>query len=379
MQRVIYTLVLLASFFPLHVSGGEIKIVGSLGLTGKYRDIADMQYKGFMLWEEEVNKKGGLLGKKVKVLIHDDRSDPETAKRLYESIIVEEKADLLFAPYSSEITEAVAPVVERYGYPVITSGASSDRLWQKGYKNIFGLYSPASSYATGFLELLVLKGLKTIAILYADDAFSVEIASGTKRWAERLGLELSLYEGFKKGEIPSHIITKLMELKPDAVIVCGHLEESINVLRSIKKKGWFPSAYFASVGPALKRFYEVMGRDAEGVFSASQWEPNNGIKGSREFYSAFIRKYRIEPSYHAASAYASGLLIEEAVRRAGSLDRDKIRNILSMMDTITPLGRFRVNKSGLQIKHMNLIIQWQKGKKEIVWPEELATSKPVWR
>jgi len=90
-------------------------------------------------------------------------------------------------------------------------------------------------------------------------------------------------------------------------------------------------------------------------------------------------KYRIEPSYHAASAYAAGLLIEEAVRRAGSLDRDKIRNILSMMDTITPLGRFRVNKSGLQIKHMNLIIQWQKGKKEIVWPEELATSKPVWR
>jgi len=170
MQRVIYTIVLLASFFPLHVSGGEIKIAGSLGLTGKYRDIADMQYKGFMLWEEEVNKKGGLLGKKVKVLIHDDRSDPETAKRLYETIIVEEKADLIFTPYSSEITEAVAPVVEQYGYPVITSGASSDRLWQKGYKNIFGLYSPASTYASGFLELLVLKGLKTIAIIYADDA-----------------------------------------------------------------------------------------------------------------------------------------------------------------------------------------------------------------
>lgn len=383
MKRIIYFILITLILYVNTVFSEEkeIKIGLSLSLTGRYREMAEMQYLGFLLWEEEVNRKGGVLGRKIKLLIQDDRSDPETAKGIYHSLINKEKVDLLFSPYSSEITEAVIPVIEKEGYPLIASGASSDRLWRKGYKNIFGLYTTAGNYTAGFLELLLLKDIKKIAIIHTDDAFSLELASGTKKRAERLGLEIVLYEGFHKGEeIPEYIIKKLKDLRPDGIILGGHFEEAINMLKIFKKIKWYPKAYFASVGPALERFYKIAGKDAEGVFSASQWEPENGMPGSLEFYNAFVKRFSKEPSYHAATAYAAGMLLEEALKRTGSFDRSKIREVLSLMDIFTILGRYNVDASGKQIKHYNLVIQWQKGKKKIVWPEEVAKAKPIfWR
>lgn len=382
MQRLSYPLMLLFLFlaFSFHASAEEIKIGVSLGLTGKYGEIADMQLKGFILWQEEVNKKGGLLGRKVRLIVHDDKSDPELARSIYEALIKKDNVDLLFAPYSSEITEAIAPVVERYGYPILVSGASSDKLWQQGYRYLFGVYSPASTYASGFLKLLVLNGLKTIGVIYAYDVFSVEVARGAKTLSERLKLDLLLFETFKKDrEIPEEIVKRLKELRPDALIVCGHLKESVDILKLLKKVRWYPRAYFASVGPNLDKFYEIAGRDGEGVFSSSQWEPENGLKGSLDFYKSFIRRFNKKPSYHAATAYSAGKLLEEALMRVGSLDREKIREVLSLMDTLTIIGRYKVNRSGMQINHINLTIQWQNKRREIIWPEEMATRKPIFR
>lgn len=371
------TFILLAS----HVfSAEEIKIGLSLGLTGRYSEMADMQHKGFLLWQKDVNSRGGTLGRKIKLIVHDDRSEAEETKRIYEMLIKDEEVDLLFAPYSSELTEAVAPVIEKYGYPVIVSGASSDRLWKRRYKNLFALYSPATNYTAGFLELILLKGFKDIAIIYADDSFSIEVAKGTKKWAERLGLKIILNESFKKGHpIPEEIIQEIRLHKPQVIIMAGHFDESIDMLRVFKKIRWYPRAYFASVGPVLEKFYKTAGKDAEAVFSASQWEHDNGMPESLEFYNYFIKTYRKEPSYHAAAAYGAGRILEEAIKRAGTIDRDKLREVLSMMDTVTLLGRYKVDSTGMQTKHLNLIIQWQKGKKKIVWPEDMANAKPIFR
>lgn len=359
-----------------------IKVGLTLGLTGKYSEMSNMQMKGFKLWEKDVNNKGGILGRKIRLIIYDDKSDPLIAKALYEHLIMRDKADLVFGPYSSEITEAVLPVTEQYGYPVLTSGASSDKIWQKGYNYVFGVYIPASKYTVGFLELLVIKGFNDIAIVYADDSFSKSIADGTKKWAERFGLNILLFEGFKKGtkDLDS-IAIKVNASNAQALIVCGHLDEAVNMKLSLKNMGWQPKAYFASVGPAVQAFHERLGANADGVFSSSQWEHHSrlNLPGCHEFYDAYMRTYDKAPSYHAASAYAAGQILEAAIKKTKSLDRKKIRDVLSAMDTMTILGRYGVDKTGMQIKHFNLIIQWQNGKKEVVWPEELRTAKPVFK
>jgi branched-chain amino acid transport system substrate-binding protein len=371
-------------FIALPASAQEplIKIGVSLGLTGKYSEMSNMQMKGFRLWEKEVNSRGGILGRKIKLIIYDDKSDPRTAKSLYEHLILNDKVDIVFGPYSSEITEAVLPITEKHGYPLLVSGASADRLWQKGYKYIFGIYTPASRYSAGFLELLVKNDLQDIAIVHADDAFSLDIANGTKKWAERFGLKVVLFEGFKKGtENLDFIALKAKASKAQVLIVCGHFNESVKMRKSLKKINWQPKAYFASVGPALPAFQANLKSDANYVFSSSQWEHHEEttIPGCKEFYHAFIHAYNETPSYHTATAYAAGQILEAAIKNAGSIERQKLRAVLLSLDTITVIGRYGVDKKGQQIRHFNVIVQWQNQEKKIVWPEGLKTADPIFR
>jgi branched-chain amino acid transport system substrate-binding protein len=355
-----------------------IRIGLSLSLTGKFSRMSDQQFKGFKLWERDVNGRDGILGRPVQIIVYNDGSSPQKARELYERLIVKDKVDLLFAPYSSEITEQILPLAEEYGYPLLASGANADGLWRSGNRYLFGMWQPASTNAVGFLELLVLNNFKRVAIAYADDSFSTDAAAGTKKWAERFGLKVVFFENFREGASGrDELVKRIKAAEPQALIVCGHLVEAVDVRRSMKALKWYPRAYYAS-GAALEAFHEELGSDADYTFSNSLWEYGGG-PGGREFYEAFLDAYKEAPSYHAATAYAAGQIMEEAIKRAGGLNREKIRDILSSTDMLTIMGRYGVDKTGMQTKQFNLVVQWQKGKKEIVWPEKAETGKAVFK
>jgi branched-chain amino acid transport system substrate-binding protein len=364
------------------VASEPIRIGLTLGLTGKYAKLGDMQKKGFRLWENHINEKGGILGRQVEMIIYDDESDPVTAQMLYRKLIKKDGVDLLLGPYSSGITEAVAPITEKEKFPLLVSGASADSLWQKDYRYLFGVFTPASKYAVGFLELLVMQGFRSVAIVSADDPFSKSISDGTKKWAERFGLDILLFERFKKGKTDLDEFARMAKSSgAEVLIVCGHFNESVNMKESLRRVGWDPKAYFASVGPVINAFYEKLGEDSERVFSSSQWEFHelSSFPGAKHFYDAFYDIYGVRPSYHAATAYAAGDILAAAVEKAKRLVRDDIRDILSNMDITSVVGRYGVDETGMQIRHFPVIIQWQAGKKEIVWPKELRTAEPVFR
>ncbi len=360
-------------------AGDTVRIGVTLGLTGRYSEMSGMQEKGFRLWAKEINERGGLLGHPVELVIYNDGSDPGTAAKKYEKLITVDKVDLLFGPYSSGITAAVMPVTEKHGYPLLVTGASSDGLWEKGYTGVFGMYTSASKYTVGFLEMMVLEGTKKIAVFFADDNFSRYSAKGTKEWAERFGLEILKYEEFSR-EVPDldSYLLGARNAGAEAVIVCGHFNEAVKMARSLAGMRWSPAAY-ASVGPALDRFGEVLGVKAEGIFSSSQWESSCKLcpPPFRDFSNHFLAAYGEKPSYHAASAFAGGQVVEEVLNLTGSLDREKFKKTVFSLDTTTLLGRFGVDSRGVQVRHFPLIIQWQKGKKEVVWPRDLKTAEPV--
>lgn len=356
-----------------------IQIGVSLGLTGKYAPLARMQERAYRLWEKVTNDNGGIMGRQVQVVIYDDQSNPVTAKTLYLRMIQEEKSDLLFGPYSSSLTNIVAPIAEQYGYPILAAGASADSIWHKGYNFIFGVYSPASRYTLGFVELALANELTTLAIISVDDPFARSVAEGTDKWALRLGLNVVFRKSFSKRTdqlVP--IAREVMNSGAQALIMCGHFDEAIDMRRALHEIQWYPRAYYATVGPVLQGYYEQLRETAEGTFSSTQWMHYDKLPfpGNKDFYDRFVSAYNVEPSYQAAAAYASGVLLKSAIEKAGSLNRKRIRDAIAQMDVMTLLGRYGVDRTGMQIRHFALITQWIEGRKEVVWPVELSTRAP---
>ena len=158
-----------------------IRIGASLSLTGTYAAIAQNQHRGYQLCVKHMNEKGGVLGRKLELVVYDDGSDPATAVRLYEKLIVQDKVDLVLGPYGSLITDSVASVTEKHRMPMVTHAATTS-IFKKGRKFIFMVYPPGEVYFEGLLDLAAKKGLKTVAIVNEDTVFPRAIAQGTREW-----------------------------------------------------------------------------------------------------------------------------------------------------------------------------------------------------
>ncbi len=383
MGRVVCVVALLAA---LLVDGGfaatpPVRVGVSLGLTGRYAPMATMQKRGYEVWVRHVNGRGGLAGRPVELVVADDGSRPGRAAELYEQWLGGGQVDLVFGPYSSAVTAAVAPVVERYGMPTLAAGASADSLWEQGYRYLFGVYTPASRYTVGFLELLADGARGPVALLAADDNFSQSTARGARVWARRFGVPIVWDETFPKGEpdlLP--VLARSRAAGARVLMVCGHLDASVGAARGLARLGWRPDAYFATVGPVLDAYLDRLGPAAvEGTFSASQWTytPDLPFPGVRVFHDDFVAAYGMEPSYHAATAYAAGQLLEAAVQRAGGLDRKRLRDTLAAMRATSVIGRYGVDAAGRQVRHFPVVIQWQGGRRRVVWPADLRTAEPA--
>jgi len=330
------------------------------------------------LWETQVNQRGGLLGRPVKLVLYDDESRPELVRKLYERLLDKDKVDLIFSPYGTELTLAASEVSERGSFVMLTGG-SGDSIWQRGYKYIFGIHAPARRYLIGCMDILARQGLETVAILFEESEFNIAIARGARDWAERLGLRVSFFKGYHEGkaELPG-ILKECLGTGAEGMILCSYPEDSYILLEQLKAANLRPRAICQTIAPCLPSFCRQAGDMAEKVFSPAPWEPDARIPfpGTKEFIESFTALAKRPPSYHAASAYAACQIMERAVTQTQSLDQKKLREFILSMDTVTVLGRFRVDNTGMQVGHNPILIQWQDGKKEIVYPTSMQTAPP---
>ncbi len=363
----------------LSVEAAPIRIGMSLGLSGRYAVIAKMQERAFRLWEHTINEQGGILGRTITLTIHDDQSNGEVARKLYRQMVDQEKMDLLFPPYSSGLTNSILPITEAHGYPLLIHGAAADNIWQQGYRYAFGVLPPASRYTLGFLEMLLMNSITKIAVISADDTFSENIANGAEQWAKRLGIQIVLRKTVRKGtEDLTDIARQVKTSDAQALVMCGHFNEAINMRQGLIDINWYPKAFWASVGPVFQTYYDHFGKTAEHTFSSTQWTYYKKLPfpGSKEFYDSFLDAYGVEPSYHAASAYTAGVILASAIRKAKGIKRERIRDILSSLDMTTLLGRYGVDRTGMQVRFFHFTIQWIDGHKEVVWPSKLSSTQP---
>ena len=358
---------------------GPIKIGASLSLTGTYAKLGKNQHEGYQLCQKELNAHGGVLGRKLEFVVYDDQSMPATAVRLYEKLITEDKVDGVMGPYSSPVTEAVANVTEKYKKVMVSPLAATTSIFKKTPRRqyIFMVISPAEVYLEGLVDMAAKRGLKTVAVVNEDTLFSKAAASGAVELAKKKNLQVVYQEAYPKGNTDfSALLTKVKATNPDVIAAATYFDDAVALTRQMRELGVNPKMYGVTVGGDLPEFYDTLKQNAEYIYGATQWEPTLPYPGNQEFFETYKKEFGHEPSYHSAAGYAGCLIYAEGVKRAGSLDADKVRQQLLKLETKTAFGDYKVDADGFQLAHKMVTFQWQGEKKVTVWPEDLAKDKP---
>jgi len=368
-----------------------IRIGASLSQTGAYARLGQNQLRGYQLCVKESNEKGGILGRKLELIVEDDQSKAPMAVSIYEKLITQDKVDAVLGPYSSGITEAVANVTEKHRMPMIAPNAATTSIFKKGREFVYMVLSPAEVYLQGLIDVASKRGLKTVAILHQDRLFPKATAKGTAELAQKKGLKVVLVAAYPKGTTDfTALLRKVAAAKPDVVAAATYFDDAVAITRGLKALDINPKLFGVTVGGDLPKFYETLGRDAEFVYGGSQWLAElvtlraGGLipiarqyPGASEFVEAHKKEFPGAGfSYQTVTGYGGCLLLVEAIKQAGSLDGGRIREAILKLDTNGAHGAFKVDRGGFQTAHKMVTFQWQSGKKVIVWPEELAADPP---
>jgi branched-chain amino acid transport system substrate-binding protein len=355
---------------------GPIRIGATMSESGAYATQGIPARDGYLLCAEQVNAAGGLFGREVEFVIHDDQSDTETARALYERLITEEIVDAVMGPYGSTLTEAVAPVTERHRMVQISPLAATTSIWEQGREYLFMVLPPAELFLAGLIDLADERDLSRVAVIAEDQLFPRAAAAGAVDLAEQRGMTVVMHEVYPSGtEDFSRLIAAIEQDEVEVLAMAASaLDNFIDVVEQMKVMN-VNVKMFGTSG-AVSEFQEALGDDAEYVYGLSAWEPGLPNPGSEEFVAAYETAYGRQPSFHAAGAYGSCQLFMEAARRAGSLDQNVLRDELLALEMQTVFGPYAVDGRGYQTAHQGLFIQWQDGEKVVVWPEDLASAEP---
>ncbi|MBW1667687.1 MAG: amino acid ABC transporter substrate-binding protein [Deltaproteobacteria bacterium] len=366
-------------------SKDKIRIGFSMALTGIYSQGAVSQMNAYRVWKEKIDEEGGIFvkefGKKLPVefVYYDDKSSPETAVKVYEKLITRDKVDLLFTPWGTTIHFAVAPLAEKYRFPMVGSTASSVKLRQIKSRYFWFITSCIPDrQMEALVDLLKHLGVKTAAVIYVQDLFPRENLQFLKPALQKAKIETILIKDYPIGV--KDLTTVLAQVKgknPQALIALCYPADSFLVTGQTKGMGLNPDFLFELVGPSIAAFGKAFGKAAEGIATMGHWSPKGPWPGAKEFEQRYVKKWKMRPDYlDSVLSYVECQIIEEAVEKAGTLDREKIRDVIAGNEFQTINGPIRFTGAE-NLVTPSMILQYQKGGLEIIWPPGSATAAPL--
>ncbi len=361
-----------------------IKIGAPLALTGGLADEGKKQQIAYDMWLKRINAAGGISvgGKKmrVEILEYDYQTNEQRVQQLAEKLIVDDKVDFLLAPFGSGHTKVVAGVAERYGVPVLATSASSDSIFNQGYKYLFGTLAPNSGSVENLITV-VTKGMPTakrIAILGREDVFPKAMATVMSDSAKKAGLQIISMEYYPVGALDlATPIAKIKSLKPDWIYITGYSKDLVLARKQMADLDVKAPVITMITGPVYKEYIDSLGPLAEGVTSASWWHHSAQFKGddpwgsTKAFYDEFVAREKHDPDYVHAAAAAALVALQKAVEKAGTVDKAKVRDALAALDIMTFYGPIKFSANGMNGGRDLPIIQVQGGKAVILYPESI--------
>jgi len=383
MRKLFFAVLLsVAPAFAQSPAQVPITVGAAMPQTGILADLAADLRKALLLWQEEVNAAGGLLGRHVELQLLDDHSQSTDAGKLYEQLIGEHKADLLIGPFGSAASLGAAAVAERNRRIMVNATGAARAVHRSGFRYVFQSAAPLAAYGAGALELARSQGLKRVMLLAREDPSSREMAGRAREDAAAQGLAAGEVELYRQGAADfTAQVARARAAGVEAWIAFGLPQDAAEMVKNFRKLGFAPRLFVAQ-GAAHADFIARVGQDAEYAVGIAAYDRRARTRGNAQFALGYAKRWSAEPGHLAAEGYAAAKILEEAVRRTGSLEQEKLRETLVALETETPLGAYKVERSGAQAAARPLLVQIVRGRRNIVWPEAYATAQwqpyPSW-
>ena len=370
------------------VMAADIKIGAPLGLTGAVSDEAKKQEVVFKMWLEKVNAGGGINvgGTKMKVQLvqYDYQSDGQRAAQLAEKLITDDKVDVLFSPFGSGHTKIVATTAARYEMPIIACAASSESVFDQNSGYLFGTLSPNVGLFGPMVAYFQEKmpTLKKLAVLGRDDVFPKATAQGISAAAKKAGLDVVYDQLYAVGTMDhSASLSAIKAASPDWIYMTGYTQDLVLGRKQMSDLGVKAPIITMVAGPAYKEYIDGLGNLANGVTSSSWWHQATSYKGvgvwptTEDFYKDFVAKEKSDPDYVHASCAATGVVYQDAVERAESIDKKKVRDALAKTDITTFYGPVKFSANGMNAVRDLPLIQVQDKAIKVLAPADIKNGE----
>jgi branched-chain amino acid transport system substrate-binding protein len=357
-----------------------------MSLSGDFADLADPAKKGYQLWVDTVNAKGGLLGRKVSLKIVDDASNPTQVVTNYQNLITADRVNLVFGPFSSLLTIPAASVASRFGYAFIEPSGGAPQVFALHLHDLFlaqpaPIVSSGDAFANYILSLPAGQRPKTAAYPSADDPFTSAIVARVRQRLEAAGIK-TVYSQIYAAETVdlSPVVTRLVSEKPDLIVSGTGGPDAVAEVKGMVQAHWTPKFLFFTGGPNDPTFPTKVGAaNAEGIFSTGDWFPGAKTAGNAAFTAAYVAKYGgtaagIDPA--AAEAFACGQLLELVAQRDGKIDNATI--IAALHQGVWPSveGNLSWDANGAP-QGADTLVQWVTGRLLPVYPPSQALASPI--
>ena len=367
-----------------------VVIGASLSLTGDFSADGQAFKRGYELWASEVNKTGGLLGRKVQLVFQNDASDPTTVATNYTKLIAQQKVNLVFGPFSTLLTVPAAKVAARYGYAFPEGAGGGPAVYELKLPNVFNPSPPIADQLVPFADwvaaLPATERPKTAAYPQVNDPFADPMTEAAQTILQKAGVK-TVYSKVYPAENPDY------KAGADAVAATGAqmvVLGSVDVptatafIQAFEQQHYNPKIFAASSGPDQGAdFVNAVGaKNTNGIMVPNGWYAGLPNPLSQAFVKAYVAKYGGSPSdinADSAEGYSVGEITAAAVKATHSLDNKKIISFLHSSVTLqTVQGPVKFSSVGENVVAQKFIFQWQTGPKFVqVLPSSASGSVPI--
>ncbi len=377
----------------------EIHLGSAISLTGKYATNGVHAQNGYDFAVKKIAENGGVkIGDKCynfRITYYDDESKGDRGATLAERLINQDGVQYMLGPYSSGLTKAIAPVTEKYQIPMVEAEGASRSLFNKGYKYLFAVLSTSEQYLASAItlaaEMAKANGKEPsdvkVAIAVENDPFSLDIRAGVLEDAGKHDMQIVVDEKLPRDlSDMTAILTKVKLVKPDVLIISGHSKGAATAVRQIGEQK-INTPMIALTHCEAADVTGNFGEFAENILCSTQWAETltyeDAIFGTaanyeKEFKAAYPEYAKKKVPYQTAQASAAVYVFKDAFQRAGSVDKEKVRDAIAATELATFYGNIKFSEAGNNIAKPMVLRQIQGGEYNVVAPSNFASHKLVW-